>query len=137
MANFIAQKSVRENKMQILGHELVAYKPLVSINSIDEIKQMSNSNMALFEFDSVLINYVQEQKQDFALHVFNEIDAIIGNAVGASILICPFEIASKIQNLAEYYLFDAKIAIIIDEEKEIKKAIDAKVDMAILPNAII
>lgn len=123
--------------MQILGHEAVAYNSLVSINDIEQLNQVSNSNIALFEFDLELINYAQKQDIKFALHVFNEIDATIGNAAGASILICPLEIATKVQNLAEYYLFDAKVAIMIDEEKEIKKAIDARVDMAILPNAII
>lgn len=123
--------------MQILGHELISYRPLYAIQNTNEIENISLDDTVLFEYDVDLIKFAQIKKVKFALHVFNEIDAIVGNGAGACILICPQRIASKVQNLAEYYLFDAKVAIMINNENEITQAIELKADMAILPDAII
>ncbi len=122
--------------MQILGHKLIDYKALKSISSADEISEAKDLTL-LFEYDPDLILQVKSLKKEFALHVFNQTEAIIGNATGASILICPEKLALDVQKLAEYYLFDAKVALLINSEDEIEKAIELKLDMAILPDAII
>ncbi|PID47005.1 MAG: hypothetical protein CR967_05985 [Proteobacteria bacterium] len=123
--------------MQILGHDLIAYKPLHSVSSIEEISQSPEENTLLFEYKPELIKYAKNHNKSFALHIFNQEEAIIGNGSGAKILICPLKIAQKVQEIAEYYLFDAKVAILINSEEEISLAIAKKVDMAILPDAII
>lgn len=122
--------------MQLLGHPLIPYTQLKSISSIDEMEERDDT-ILLFEYEPKLINYANTFKRDFALHIFNQTEAIIGNGAGANILICSSKIATSIQELAEYYLFDAKVAILINKEDEISIAIDKKVDMAILPDAIL
>ncbi len=122
--------------MQILGHELIPYKALKSVSCIEEIRQ-EDDKIILFEYEAEIIKYANDLKIEFALHVFNQTEAIIGNAAGATILICPLKIAHEVATLAEYYLFDAKVAILINNEDEIQLAIENKVDMAILPEAII
>lgn len=123
--------------MQILGHPLIAYQKLYSIQKIDEIESASDEHILLFEYDSDLLRYVKENQLPFALHIFNESEAVLANALGAKILICNEKISQKIQQLAEYYMFDTKVAILINDEEEIQKAIDLRVDMAILPSAIV
>lgn len=123
--------------MQLLGHPLIPYKNLKSISSKEEINEAQKESILLFEYEPELIRYAKELDKEFALHVFNQREAIIGNGVGASILICSLNLAQLVQNLAEYYLFDAKVAILINSEEEIDQAIDKKVDMAILPEAIL
>lgn len=123
--------------MKILGHPLIPYKKLYSIQTVDEINEETSQNILLFEYDHILLNHVTQNKLPFALHIFNETEAVIGNAIGAKILICPPKLALRAQELAEYYLFDAKVAILINSEDDIQKAIELKVDMAILPDAIL
>ncbi len=118
-------------KMIILGHDLVPYKPYYFIQNTDQIP--TNDKTILFDFNEDLIKYCQLQKINFAIKIKDKTQAVIANAVGAEAIICPFDLAKEVQKLAEYYLFDSKIAIIT---QNIKKAIDLKVDMAILPNAI-
>ncbi len=124
-------------EMLIYGHELIKSEALYSVGSKDEIDEISNDKILFFEYNPDLMKYVIDKNRPFALHVFNETEAVIGNGVGAKMLICPHNIAQKVQELAEYYLFDAKVAILINSEDEIVKAIEKKVDVAILPEAII
>ncbi len=136
MEKHIVPKNVQGGKMQILGHPLIEFRYLQSISSKEEIEETQDDHILLFEYDAELIRCAKELKKDFALHIFNKTEAIIGNAVQAKILICPEKYATQMQELAEYYLFDAKIAILINNEEEINLAIEKKVDMAILSEAI-
>lgn len=120
--------------MQILGHELIDFTPLFSIEYIEDIK--NQDGILFFEFNPELIKYCKDKNHKFALHIFNQTEAILGNGAKADILVCHQDLALDVQELAEYYLFDSKIAILINDEDEIEKAIKHKVDMAILPSAI-
>ncbi len=137
MESIIVPKNVWEFDMQIYGHELISFDFLYSVGSEEEIDEVENDGLLFFEYCPKLIRYAKEKNRNFALHVFNETEAIIGNLVGAKLLICPHSIACKIQELAEYYLFDSKVAILINSEDEIALAIEKKVDVAILPEAIL
>lgn len=123
--------------MQIYGHKLIEFDFLYSVQSEEEIDEVENECVLFFEYEPKLIEYCQEKNRKFALHVFNQTEAIIGNGAGAKLLVCPQKISHKIQDLAEYYLFDAKVGILINNEDEIEKAIEQKVDVAILPGAIL
>lgn len=137
MESTIAPKSAQRISMEIYGHELIDYDPLYLVQNKDEIDDKNGKYLLFFEYNPMLIKYCQDKKLQFALHVFNPIEAVIGNCVGAKLLICPKKIAFEVQELAEFYLFDSKIAILINSEDEIADAIEKKVDVAILPGAIL
>ncbi len=134
MANFTALKTVWENEMIILGHKLISYEPFYFVKDIEGIKGVKKGGAVAFYFNEEMIEFCQNQKITFAICITSDIEAIISNGAGAQILICPTNLALRVQELAEYYLFDSKVAVVAEDLGE---ALQLKVDMAILPNAII
>jgi len=63
-------------------------------------------------------------------------DAIFANALGAKYIICEEDDALMIQPIAQEYLFDACILVLVHSEKEISKIARGRIDGVILPEAI-
>ncbi|MBN2963532.1 hypothetical protein JWV37_01970 [Sulfurospirillum sp. T05] len=123
--------------MLLIGHRLVPFEPLYPIETADEIVLTPAGSTVLFEYSPDLIWHCQENRISFALHVSAATEAIIGNGAGAHLLIASSHLVPELQELAEHYLFDAKIALMIDSEEGIALAALKRVDAAILPEGIV
>ena len=119
--------------MKILGDELIKFEPLFICKSEDEI---SNGRQNLFKFDRNLIKRALEAGASFSI-IANDInEAIIANAAGAKFIIADIDTAKDLAKIAESYLFDALIAVLIKDENELAQLAKFNIDAAILPNAI-
>lgn len=106
---------IKRIAMIIIGHELVTFKR-------PKICDFSKQNL--------------EQKSQFIL-IKNEIQAVIANANGINFLACEsLELAKSLQELANDYLFDSKIALLISNDNELLKAITARIDAVIYKNIL-
>lgn len=123
--------------MLLIGHRLAPFAPLYPIDTVDEIVLTPAGSTVLFEYSPDLIWHCQENRVSFALHVSSITEAIVGNSAGARLLIASSHLIPEIQELAEHYLFDAKIALMIDGEEGIALAALKRVDAAILPEGIV
>ncbi|MCR4941349.1 MAG: hypothetical protein K5978_00970 [Campylobacter sp.] len=117
--------------MQLLGHELVDFEPLNLIKNEDEICQN-----ALFKFDKNLIKLAKQKGVKFSVICKKINEAIIANAVGASLIVCDKKLAKSFVKLAEFYIFDAKIACIISQDSQLDILAKLGVDTAIYQSAI-
>ena len=54
-----------------------------------------------------------------------------------SFVVSPIEEGSFIQSVAQDYLFDTKVLVLINEEKDISKMARVSIDGVIFPSAII
>lgn len=147
--------------MIIIGDDLIKFDPIYMINSKTQIiealkkhshtapEEIANSPINLplantrleavlgFEFNKELIELVKQKQARMAIFCSNTTQILISNALKANLIIVPLEIAKEAMQLAEYYMFDSKIACVIDSLDEIAKLAKAGVDAAILKNAII
>ena len=123
--------------MQLIGHNLVPFTPLYKIESIEDISKTPSQSTVIIHFEEELIKHCQENGVPFALHVDTITQAIIGNAAGAMMLIANNKNAKEIQSLADHYLFDAKIALIVSDEKALQESVKLGIDTAILPKGIV
>ena len=119
--------------MKILGDELIKFEPLFLCKSEDEI---SNGRQNLFKFDRNFIKRALEAGASFSVFVTNINEAIIANAAGAKFIIADIDITKDLAKIAESYLFDALIAVLIKDESELAQLVKFNIDAAILPNAI-
>lgn len=119
--------------MKILGDELIKFEPLFLCKSEDEI---SNSRQNLFKFDRNLIKKALGLSASFSVFVSNLNEAIVANAAGAKFIIADITLAKDLAKIAENYLFDALVAVLIESEDELEKLCKLGIDAAILPNAI-
>ena len=119
--------------MKILGDELIKFEPLYLCKSEDEI---SNGRQNLFKFDRNFIKRALEAGASFSIIANDLNEAIVANAAGAKFIIADIDIAKDLAKIAESYLFDALIAVLIKDESELAQLAKFNIDAAILPNAI-
>ena len=125
--------------MLIVGHPWIKSKKLSKVFSEEDIKNSKQEDIVLLEplVDSHgLAHYCQENDIDYAVVTNSLDDAVFANALGAKYMICEEDIALMIQPVAQEYLFDARILVLIHNEKEISKIARGGIDGVIFAEAI-
>ena len=125
--------------MIIVGHPWVKSKKFCKVFSIEEIKTSKPENIVLLEplVDSYsYAEYCQENNIAYAVVTNSLDDAIFANALGAKFMICEEEMALMITPIAQEYLFDARVLVLIHNEKEISKIARGGIDGVIFAEAI-
>ncbi len=123
--------------MQIIGHKLIEYK---NFNLIQTVENILNFDNLIFEYNEDFIKNAKDNGKTFSVVARNLNEAILANALKAKFIIIEknnTSIAKEVVKLAEFYLFDSKIAIIIENyEKDLLNAINLRVDAVIYKNII-
>ena len=123
--------------MQIIGHKLIEYK---NFNLIQTVENILNFDNLIFEYNEDFIKNAKDNGKTFSIIARNLNEAILANALKAKFIIIEknnTSIAKEVVKLAEFYLFDSKIAIIIENyEKDLLNAINLRVDAVIYKNII-
>jgi len=125
--------------MLIFGHPWIKATLFRKVFSLEDIKQTPADEIVLLEplSDSItLAQYCQAQRIAYALIVNSVTEALFANALGSQYIICQEEDAINIQPLAQEYLFDTKVLMLIGSEKEIEKMAKLSIDGVIFPEAI-
>ncbi len=125
--------------MIIIGHPWVESRKFCKIFSIDDIKKSNPNDIVLLEpiVDShKLAKYCQENNIPFAVTVNSLQEAIFSNALGAKYMVCEEDDALIIHPVAQEYLFDTRVLVLIHDAKEISKIARSGIDGVIFPEAI-
>ena len=123
--------------MIILGHKLIPFTPLYKVTKIENIKKTAPNSPVLFDFiDEKMLEYCKKHDIPFALHVKSITESCIANALGALFIIVDYDLAQSIQPIAVEYLFDTKILVLGEDEKQIELLAKSSIDGIIFKNAI-
>jgi len=126
--------------MEIIGHPWIESKRFVKVFSLEEISRTQAGDVILLEPFNVSIEmarYCREHQLPYAVTVTSIREAIFANALGAAYLIAEHEQAIAIQKIADEYLFDTKVLVLIEEEKRIDTMARFGIDGVIFPAAIV
>ena len=126
--------------MLIFGHKFIPSESLYHIIDIDSITHTPPSSTLYLKFSEEnldIIEHLNVNKIEFALDVNNITELIYASALGAKYISLSREMAKTAQNIAENYLFDAKILAHIRDNDEIEELALLGVDGVIFSNAII
>jgi len=126
--------------MLIFGHPWVESPRFVKVFSLEDIARTQQEDILLLEPLSVSIDLVKHcQKNDlqYAVTVNTVREAILANALKAAHVMCQYDHAITIQKVAEEYLFDTKILVLVEKEAQIESVARFGIDGVIFPNAII
>jgi len=126
--------------MLIYGHEFIKNKSFYHISNIQSVSNTPPSSTVLVDFDEKNIDIIEHavcNSISLAIKAKNITQIIYASALGASFILVPKELAKTAQNLANNYLFDAKILVETKEEKEIEELAILGVDGVIFANAVI
>ncbi len=125
--------------MIIIGHPWVVSPRFTKVFSLEDIDRLAKGSVALLEPlpESIeMAQHCQAKGVAFSITV-NEIrNAIFANALGAEYIITQQEDAMEIQPIAERYLFDTKVLVLIEDEREIERLARFSIDGVIFPQAI-
>ena len=125
--------------MIIIGHPWIKSNRFYKVFSIADIKKSKSDDIILLEplvESHTYAQHCQANNIPFSVVVNTLDDAIFANALGAKYIICEEDDALMIQPIAQEYLFDARILVLIHSEKEISKIARGRIDGVILPEAI-
>lgn len=125
--------------MIIIGHPWIKSNRFFKVFSLEDIQKSETDDIILLEplADSHgYAEHCQVNNIPFAVAVNTLHDALFANALGAKYIICQEDDALMIQPIAQEYLFDTRILVLIHNEKEIPKIARGLVDGVIFPEAI-
>jgi len=126
--------------MLLFGHRFIQNESFYHITDIDAILKTPNSSKVFLEFseDNLdIIDYLNANSVAFVLSVQNVTELIYASSLKASYILVQKELAKTAQEIAESYLFDAKILVHLEKEKEIEEIALLSIDGVLFSDAII
>lgn len=122
--------------MILIGDKLVPFEDISKINTIDDIKNTKSNSTLSFGYNEELLKYTFENELNSAVVVGSIKESIYANALNAKYIIAKKDLASKIQKVAENYMFDSKILAVIQSDIELEEIASLEID-GIIYNSII
>jgi hypothetical protein len=110
--------------MLLFGHPLVESPLFYHINDVDAIMHTPPSSLLYLENvveDKDIIDYCNANNLHYGVYATTLLETILAHNLQASYIIVDKELAKSAQNLAQEYLFDAKILTPVQDEDEIEE----------------
>ena len=125
--------------MIIIGHPWVESSKFCKVFTQADIKKSSANDIVLLEplvESKTLATYCHDNDIAYAVTVNSLNEAIFANALGAKYMVCEEDDALIIYPIAQEYLFDTRVLVLVYDEKEIAKIARSGIDGVIFPEAI-
>jgi len=126
--------------MLLFGHRFIESEKFYHISNIRGIHNTPPSSTLFLDFSEEnldIIKHFNENDLHFVLRVENITELIYASALNADYIAVDKELAKSAQDIAESYLFDAKILVMTNDESDIEEFALLGVDGLICANAII
>ncbi|MFK5937332.1 MAG: hypothetical protein QM497_02945 [Sulfurimonas sp.] len=126
--------------MLIFGHRFIDSESFYHISNIEDISHTPPSSTIYILFEECnldIIAYAKANDVNMALSVKNISQLMYASSLKARYIIVQKEMAKTAQNIAENYLFDAKILVKIENEEEIEEIALLGIDGVLLSNAVV
>jgi DNA recombination-dependent growth factor C len=125
--------------MKIFGHPWIESEKFNKVYSVEDINKASENVLVLLEplVESIeLAQYCYKNAIAYAIPVGSIKEAIFANELGANYMICKEENGFIIQPIAQQYLFDTEVLVLISDEKDISKLALQGIDGVIFADVI-
>lgn len=126
--------------MILFGHRFIPSVTFYHILDIDSITNTPPSSIIHIEFSQNnldIINHAKVNQMTLSICCKTITEIIYASSLGASFIVIKNDLAEQANKIANDYLFDAKILVLIEEENEIENLALLGVDGVIFSNAIL
>jgi len=126
--------------MLIFGHPFITSNSFYHISEITDIQRTPSNSTLFVEFNKSnldVINHMQDHGLSYALEVKDLEGLVFAHLLQAKYIVVSEALAKSAQNVAENYLFDAKILSRVTPEQSLDTFIVEGIDGVIYPSAII
>jgi len=111
--------------MILIGDENVECEKIEKISSISDISSTTSNATVLYNFDFDILKYTQENHLSSAVITQNLQEVIYTSTFDVKYIIVNKSFAQKAQNIANNYMLDSKILVVIESNEElVQNAID-------------
>ncbi|QOG13196.1 hypothetical protein [Arcobacter sp. FWKO B] len=117
--------------MILIGDEIIPYEAIYKISTVDDIKNTMPNSTVIFEYNSDLMTYCKNNSVKYGVIVSSLKEAVYANALGAKYIISDIKLASKLQKIAQNYMYDARILAVISDDSQIEDIALQEIDGAI------
>lgn len=114
--------------MIIIGNPYIKHDLFYPIDSILDIRNSPSNSTLLFGYDLEIMSYCCENNIAYLVDVTSIKEAIFANNLKARYILINKTNSTKLQKIAENYMFDSKVLTHIDEEDEIEMIADSGID---------
>lgn len=114
--------------MIIIGHRIIGCDTFTHINSIDEISSTASNSTVVLNYDLNIMDYCFRNNIKYAVKISKISESVFANNLNAKYIIIEQSISKEIQNIAENYMFDSKIIVIINNDDEIDNVANQGID---------
>ena len=122
--------------MIVIGDKLIPFEEFFRINSIDDIKNTKANSTVLFTYCNEIAKYCFENEISFAVVVNSIKEAVYSSNLNTKYIITNKELSKELQKIADNYMYDAKILVIIESSDEFEEIAKAQIDGVIFKNLI-
>jgi len=125
--------------MIIIGHPWIESPRFCKVFSIKDIEKSKAGDIVLLEPLVDSYSYAQHCKANdipFAVVITGLENALFANALGAKYMLCEEDTALIVQPIAQEYLFDTRLLVLIQDEKDISKIAREHIDGVVFSEAI-
>ena len=111
--------------MILIGDEKIECEKIEKITSILDISSTTSNTTVLYNFDFDILKYTQKNHLSSAVVTKNLQEVIYASAFDVKYIIVNKSFAQKAQNIANNYMLDSKILVVIESNEElVQNAID-------------
>lgn len=122
--------------MILIGDENIEYETIEKINSIEQIKSTEPNSTVLYNFDFDILRYTKQNSVCSAVVVKNLLEVIYASTFDVKYIIVKKNIAQEAQKIANNYMLDSKILVVIESNEEIVENSIDEIDGVIYKNLL-
>ena len=122
--------------MILIGDKLVPFEDIFLIKNIKDIENTKANSTVLFDFNEEILTYCYKNELFCAVVVNSIKEAIYCNNLNVKYIISEKELAIELQKVADNYMYDSKILVVIDSNEELVQVAKLEIDGIIYRNLI-
>lgn len=122
--------------MIIIGDKLIKHETITKISSIQEVSDTSSLSVLIFQYNEELMKYCFENDLKYGVIVSSLRESIYANALKSKYIIADLDLAINIQKIAENYMFDSRVLVVIQSNENIETVALNHIDGVIYNNLI-
>ncbi len=111
-----------------LGKSDLNISNIIKIKDISQIKDTKPDDIVQIDYDIKFMRYLSNNDIDFIVKIQNRKELLYSNAIKANYILVDKSIAKKCQDIADNYMFDSKIIVLICDDNQLENMADIGID---------
>jgi hypothetical protein len=114
--------------MIIIGHEKIEFEKIYVVHSLEDIGYSMPNSCVVFNYNLEMMEYCKKNDIAYGVYTKHIKEAVLANAMETKYIITLNSTSKEIQDIANEYMFDAKILEIVPSDDAISSVAKKGVD---------